>query len=104
MIDSDSVSYTRDLKEWHEILGHCNYKDILKLEHVVDGMKLSHTNTSRPGDCEICVRGKLTQSRNRKPDVRATEPLELVHADLAGPIDPSLEKVIATVKYLRMIF
>ena len=88
IIDSDSVSYARDLKDWHEILGHFNYEDLMKLEHVVDCMKFSHTNTSRPGDCEICVKRKLTQSRNRKPDLRATEPLELVHTDLAGSVDP----------------
>ena len=29
MIDSDCVSYTLDLIDWHEILGHYNYKDIL---------------------------------------------------------------------------
>ena len=30
----------------------------------------------------------MTQIRNRNPDARATAPLELVHTDLAGPIDP----------------
>ena len=38
--------------------------------------------------CEVCTQGKFTQSRNRKPDVRAKSALELVHTDLAGPIDP----------------
>ncbi|XP_068704666.1 uncharacterized protein [Montipora foliosa] len=37
--DSDSVNYMCDQKGWHEILGHCNYKDILKLKDVVEGMK-----------------------------------------------------------------
>ena len=30
----------------------------------------------------------MTQSTNRNPDAHATAPLELVHTDLAGPIDP----------------
>jgi len=30
----------------------------------------------------------MTQSRNRNPDARAAAPLELVHIDLARPIDP----------------
>jgi len=27
-------------------------------------------------DCDVCILGKLTQNRNRKPDARATAPLE----------------------------
>ena len=82
----DSLNYVSDLKSWHAILGHCNYEDIVKLEEVVDGMKISDSS-SRP-DCETCILGKMTQSRNRNPDVRSKVPLELVHTDLAGPIDP----------------
>lgn len=41
-----------------------------------------------PSLCDVCVQGKFTQSRNRKPDVRAKSPLELIHTDLAGPVDP----------------
>ena len=33
-------------------------------------------------------KGKMCQSRNRKPDEKAKEPLDFVHCDLAGPIDP----------------
>lgn len=86
--DSDSVNYTCDLKG-HEILGHCNYEDILKLKSVVEGMKVSDSSSSKPQDCNVCIGGKITQSRNRNPDVCATAPLELVHPDLAGTIDPA---------------
>ena len=87
--DSDSVNYTYDLKGWHEILGHCNYEDILKLKGVVEGMKVSDSSSSKPQDCNVCIEGKMTQIRNRNPDARATAPLGLVHTDLAGPIDPA---------------
>ena len=33
--------------------------------------------------------GKMSQHRSREPDERATCPLELVHCDLAGPVDPT---------------
>ena len=29
------------LDTWHKILGHCNSTDILKLEKIVDGMKIT---------------------------------------------------------------
>ena len=45
--DSDSVNYGRPINEWHQILGHCNYDDINKLEHVVDGMKVSHESSDQ---------------------------------------------------------
>lgn len=84
--NSDSVNYACDLKGWHEILGHCNYDDILNLENVVNGMKVTNI-TDKPSDCNTCVMGKTTQGRSRKPDARSGVPLGLVHTDLAGPID-----------------
>ena len=85
--NTDSVKYTCDLQCWHEILGHCNYDHVVKLESVVNGMKVKRDG-GKSLDCNVCTLGKLTQNRNRKPDARATVPFELVHTDLAGPIDP----------------
>lgn len=73
-----------DLQTWHEILGHCNYDDVLKLESVTDGMKIRGKTDKSNLKCEVCVKGKFAQNRNRDPDV-----FELVHADLAGPIEPA---------------
>jgi hypothetical protein len=39
-------------------------------------------------ECKICTQGKMTQSRSRIPDRRAKAQLELVHSDLAGPVNP----------------
>ena len=80
-----SMKQSCNLQRWHEILGHCNTNDILKLENVVDGMKITDKNNF---DCDTCILGKMTQFRNRGEDERASAPLELVHSDLAGPITP----------------
>ena len=82
----DSLYYTCDLKRWHEILGHCNTDDIVKLESVVEGMKVK--NKDCKVECDVCVLGKMTNDRSRRPRVRSTVPLQLVHTDLSGPIDP----------------
>ncbi|PIK57781.1 hypothetical protein BSL78_05307 [Apostichopus japonicus] len=82
-ISNKIASHT--LKEWHEILGHCNVKDVLKLKDVVEGMNITGKHEL---DCGICIEGKMTQYRNREPDKRACSILELVHCDLAGLIEP----------------
>ena len=73
------------LQEWHIILGHCNVKDILKLESVVNGM---HISDKSKFDCETCILGKMTQYTNKAPDKKAEERLEMVHCDIAGPVTP----------------
>lgn len=81
-----SSKRSESLQTWHRILGHCNTADISKMESVVQGMKITGGQTKF--DCETCVMAKQPNVRNRDPDVRATEPFELVHTDLSGPIDP----------------
>ncbi|MCW4346512.1 MAG: reverse transcriptase domain-containing protein [Candidatus Thiodiazotropha endolucinida] len=83
---TDNINYTCDMQQWHEILGHCNFDDILSLENVVEGMKVSEDRKKK--DCNVCMLGKMTNNRNRNPRARSTVPLQLVHTDLAGPIDP----------------
>ena len=70
---------------WHKILGHCNMNDVLKLENVVEGMKIT---TKGKLECDTCVQGKMSQYRNREPDRCATSLLQLVQGDLARPITP----------------
>lgn len=84
----DQCKKCNDLQTWHEILGHCNYKDIIKLQDVVDGMEIKSRKDETIPRCEVCMQGKFIQTRNRGPDARAKAALEMVHTDLAGPIDP----------------
>ena len=77
------------LEMWHRLLGHCNVEDVKKLEQVVQGMKITE---SKDFDCETCILSKQTNTRNREPDIRATTPFQLIHTDLAGPIDPTAKE------------
>ena len=79
------VKGARDLKTWHQVLGHCNTNDILKLESIVDGMKISNKTKFH---CEPCVLGKQTKHISKKPSKRSTKPLEFVSSDVCGPITP----------------
>ena len=81
-----SNNQRKTLSEWHNILGHCNVQDVLSVEKHVDGMEINGRDQGL--NCETCVLGKMVNLRNKQPDARAEKPLELVHLDLAGPIEP----------------
>ena len=75
------------MKELHHIMGHCNLDELLKLEGIVDGLKISDPNNKF--SCNICCRGKLPHCAvNKKPDAPALKPHDLFHSDLAWPISP----------------
>ncbi|KAK3880550.1 hypothetical protein Pcinc_014947 [Petrolisthes cinctipes] len=84
-VESVQVNGAHTAEEWHKILGHCNFKDIIKLEKAVEGMHIS--GEKERVHCEACTLGKMSKSTNRKPDKRATRNLDLVHSDLAGPMN-----------------
>ena len=81
-----SVSVCRSLEEWHQVMGHCNTSDILKLQNCSKNMKISNKKNF---NCETCVKGKMFVTRNRNPDERAKSTLEFIHLDLEGPIEPA---------------
>ena len=83
---ADTQQRKESLETWHKSLGHCNSRDVRKLEHVVNGM---HINNQGTFDCEICTLAKQCNERNHEPDTRTTKPFELVHTDLAGPVEPA---------------
>ena len=84
-----NTTVAKSLSEWHRIFGHCNVQDLIKLENSVEGMKITNAQEAKNFKCEVCLKGKMQQNRNRLPDKRATSVLELVHCDLAGPITPA---------------
>ena len=82
---SASNARSETLQVWHKLLGHCNLHDVRRLPNVVPDMVITDNSNF---DCETCIVSKKTNTRNRMPDARATKPFELIHTDLAGPIDP----------------
>ena len=74
---------------WHARLGHVNRETMRMMankELVVGLPSLSRSTET----CVSCLRGKQTRRPFPKAThYRATAPLELVHADLCGPITPS---------------
>jgi hypothetical protein len=52
-----ATTTSRSLSDWHTALNHLNYRDTLRLQHMVDGIQFID---KRKCDCEICFLGKAT--------------------------------------------
>src|SRR5579859_1545039 len=72
---------------WHRRMGHLGEDNVRKLAKMVDGMGIKVRTTV--GVCEACLEGKQHRQPSHQPATRAKEPLELIHSDLCGPIDPT---------------
>src|SRR5271154_6318789 len=68
-------------------MGHLGEENIRKLAKMVNGMVIKSRTTV--GVCEACLEGKQHRQPSHQPATRAKEPLELIHSDLCGPIDPT---------------
>ena len=76
-----------DINTWHRRMGHLGEENVKKLARMVDGMAIKAR--TEVGVCEACLEGKQHRQPSHQPATRATEPLELIHSDLCGPIDPT---------------
>ncbi|KAJ7962054.1 Retrovirus-related Pol polyprotein from transposon TNT 1-94 [Quillaja saponaria] len=72
---------------WHMRLGHLNFGGLKNLgeKNMVFGLPfIDHPNQL----CEACLLGKHARKSFPKEATRATEPLQLIHTDVCGPIKP----------------
>src|SRR5271169_5018655 len=83
----ETITPEIDVNIWHRRLAHLGEDNVRKLAKVVNGMRIKFRTTV--GVCEACLEGKQTCQPSHKPATRATEPLELIHSDLCGPIEPT---------------
>lgn len=72
---------------WHRRLGHINTKDLTKMKNgSVEGVDYKDSFKVTKSNCTVCCQGK--QPRLPFPTgTRATAVLEIVHADVCGPME-----------------
>jgi hypothetical protein len=70
---------------WHQRLVQYNAADMLKLKQIDRGVNFS--DSENKVDCIPCVTGKLARQPFPLSKSRASKRLELVHADLRGPLE-----------------
>lgn len=91
---------SRDSSEtWHRRLGHLNYFDLQKMASgAVDG--ISFAQHSGEDVCVTCSKGKHSRLPFNKHGSRANKILEIVHADLAGPMET---KSLGDARYMLVL-
>lgn len=89
---------------WHRKLEHLSMGSIKKLieNKMVTGiMDINERDTKNfEIPCEICLKAKQVRFPFDSERTKATRPLEIIHTDLCGPIDPETwdgKKYILTV-------
>ncbi|KAE9350619.1 hypothetical protein PF008_g6345 [Phytophthora fragariae] len=74
---------------WHARLGHVSPSKMNSIVKACEG--LSNVSSHIEGVCEGCARGKMSTSafaRKSGSEVKTSCPLEIVHSDVMGPIQP----------------
>lgn len=72
---------------WHRRFGHLNYKDLRTMqEGAVDGLNVDEKHVDS-NICEVCLEGKQSRLPFNNKGHRASGLLELVHADICGPME-----------------
>ena len=89
----NNACVTRTLEEWHKILGHMNFDDIVQLQAVTNGMTISKQGCTNK-HCKICSTNKMCRQpkSSNVSVIKATKPLQRVHSDICGPITPTSQE------------
>ena len=66
-------------------MGHLSKADVLKILNLSSSIL---RNNPELGFCKVCIESKQEQKFIWKPVSRTTQPFELIHSDLCGPINP----------------
>ena len=78
------VNIIESLKDWHCKLGHQNINHVRQL---LRRNNIEFIDVEKDFVCEMCLAGKQHRIPFQNSDSRASMPLELVHADVCGPME-----------------
>lgn len=93
LIEDDAFAGTSskqgNFELWHQRMGHLNITDLRKLSYNEMVLGIPQLTVDKSMFCEPCVLGKQTRKPFSKDhDPRSNRPLEIIHSDVCGPIDP----------------
>lgn len=74
---------------WHKKLGHIGKKNLMKLVNIADGIKISKKDFDVLNEiCETCIMAKQVRLPFNNERTKAKRPLEIIHTDICGPLEP----------------
>jgi hypothetical protein len=74
------------LDTWHRRMNHLGHADVCCLADVADGVEIDYNSVS--DGCDVCATWKKKKVASQIPPVSTTHKLQVVHADIYGPINP----------------
>ena len=90
-IDNIKMDNYKKLDEgmlWHYRLGHPSYEYLKHLQKTIKEIEKVKFDISIR-DCEICILSKMEKVPFKNERIRAINALQIVHADIMGPIKPT---------------
>lgn len=82
-----SVDHLNNIVLWHKRMGNLNLSDVVKLSNCTEGVNLSGDKENRQFTCTTCLEGKQARLPFGNAGSRASQPLQLIHSDLCGPME-----------------
>jgi transposase InsO family protein len=77
---------------WHRRTGHLGMDNLARLVNMVTGINVTQDQVKQAATepCDACFKGKQSRLPFGDSNYTSTAPLQLVHMDLCGPMDPTL--------------
>lgn len=75
-------------EERHRKMGHLGLQNLERLTKMCAGMQISAKELRSGNKCDVCLRTKMTRESFGTDRTKATRPLEIIHTDICGPIEP----------------
>jgi hypothetical protein len=86
--DKESLLTEEGAEDWHRKLRHPSKDHTVKIKHLCEGVPSDLCLEDKL--CGLCMRAKQTRKLFSSVRQRATRPLELIHTDLSGQLDPPI--------------
>lgn len=84
--ESCSISRVSEDWLWHRRLGHIGFRNLSKIGSNKAVRDLPVISSAQDNACEACQKGKQTRASFKPKEHNTSNPLELVHTDLCGPM------------------